>query len=164
MHLLFGKCLPLDDFILDAKVDSIIAQLAGATTDTARLKVIENLLIPLLNKKKKDEPIALAVELIKQGAGNIKITLLAEKLKMSQCQFEKRFRKIVGASPKKFSSIVRLRKMINANPHEDNMTQLGLEAGFFDQAHFIKAFKLYTGVTPKQYFNRKIKSNDFLQF
>jgi AraC-like DNA-binding protein len=155
MHLLFGQCLPLDNFILGAKLDSTIAQLTEATTDNARLKVIETFLIPLLNKKKKDEPIAVAVELIKQGAGNIKITLLAKKLKISQCQFEKRFRKIVGASPKKFSSIVRLRKMINADPKDDNLTQLGLKAGFSDQAHFIRAFKLYTGVTPKQYFKEK---------
>eukprot|EP01036_Dinobryon_divergens_P030760 gene30760-40055_t len=49
---------------------------------------------------------------------------------MSQCQFEKRFRKIVGASPKTFSSIVRLRKLINAAPNDYNMTQLGLEADF----------------------------------
>jgi AraC-like DNA-binding protein len=155
MHLLFGKCLPLDNFILGTKVDSTIAQLTKARTDTARLKVIESFLIPLLNKKIKNELIAIAVELIKQGAGNIKITLLAEKLKMSQCQFEKRFRKIVGASPKKFASIVRLRFLINVSPNDDNMTQLGLEAGFYDQAHFIKAFKLYTGITPKQYFKEK---------
>ena len=155
MHLLFSQCLPLDNFILGAKIDSTIALLTEATTDTTRLEVIENFLIPLLNKKKKDEPIALAVELIKQGAGNIKITLLAEKLKLSQCQFEKRFRKIVGASPKTFSSIVRLRKLINAAPNNCNMTQLGLEAGFSDQAHFIRAFKLYTGITPKKYFREK---------
>jgi len=140
---------------LGAKVDSTITQLTKAKTDTARLKVIENFLISRLNRKVKNEPIGIAINLIKQGAGNIKITLLAEKLKMSQCQFEKRFRKIVGASPKKFSSIVRLTKLINAAPNDYNMTQLGLEAGFSDQAHFIKAFKLYTGITPKQYFKEK---------
>ena len=155
MHLLFGQCLPLDDFISDAEVDTIIAQLTKARTDTARLKVIEDFLISRLNKKIKNEPIGIAIDLIKQGAGNTKITLLAEKLKMSQCQFEKRFRKIVGASPKTFSSIVRLRKLINAAPNDYNMTQLGLEAGFSDQAHFIKVFKLYTGITPKKYFKEK---------
>ena len=137
MHLLFGQCFPLDNFISGAKVGSTIAQLTQARTDTERLKVIENFLIHRLNIKAKDELIAVAVELIKQGAGNIKITLLAERLKMSQCQFEKRFRRLVGASPKKFSSIVRLRKLINAAPNDDNMTRLGLEAGFSDQALLI---------------------------
>jgi AraC-like DNA-binding protein len=155
MHLLFGQCLPLDNFILGAKVDSTIAQLTKARTDTARLKVIEDFLISRLNNKVKNERIGIAIDLIKQGAGNTKITLLAEKLKMSQCQFEKQFRKIVGASPKTFSSIVRLRKLINAAPDDYNMTQLGLEAGFSDQAHFIRTFKLYTGMTPKKYFKEK---------
>jgi AraC-like DNA-binding protein len=155
MHLLFGQCLPLDNFIYGGKVDTIIAQLTKARTDTARLKVIENFLIPRLNKKVKIDPIGIAIDLIKQGAGNTKITLLAEELKLSLCQFEKRFRKIVGASPKTFSSIVRLRKLINAAPNDYNMTRLGLEAGFSDQAHFIRAFKLHTGITPKQYFKEK---------
>lgn len=146
-----------------AKVDSIISQLTKARTDTTRLKVIEDFLITRLNKKTKDELIAVSVELIEQGAGNIKIALLAGKLKISQSQFEKRFRKIVGASPKKFASIVRLRKLINAAPNNENMTRLGLEAGFSDQAHFINAFKFHTGTTPKQFFQRKIKGNDFLQ-
>jgi methylphosphotriester-DNA--protein-cysteine methyltransferase len=154
MHLLFGQCLPLDNFILGAKVDSTIAQLIKARTDTERLKVIEDFLIPRLNIKAKDELIAVAVELIKQGAGNIEITLLAERLKISLSRFEKRFRRLVGAAPKKFSSIVRLRTLINAAPIDNNMTRLGLDAGFSDQAHFIKAFKLYTGITPKKYFKK----------
>jgi len=164
MHLLFGQCLPLDNFILVAKVDSTIEQLTKVRTDTDRLKVIEKFLITRMNKKTKDELIAVSVEHIKQGGGNIKIALIAGKLKISQCQFEKRFRKIVGASPKKFASIVRLRKLIDIAPNSENITRLGLEAGFSDQAHFIKVFKLYTGTTPKQYFQRNIKSNDFLQF
>ena len=136
-------------------MDTIIAQLTKARTDTARLKVIENFLIPRLNKKVKIDPIGIAIDLIMLCAVNTKITLLAEELKLSLCQFEKRFRKIVGASPKTFSSIVRLRKLINAAPNDYNMTRLGLEAGFSDQAHFIRAFKLHTGITPKQYFKEK---------
>jgi AraC-like DNA-binding protein len=44
--------------------------------------------------------------------------------------------------------------LINAAPIDNNMTRLGLDAGFSDQAHFIKAFKLYTGITPKKYFKK----------
>ncbi len=155
MHQLFGQCYSLDDFIMRWQVDIIIGQLDKAIADTDRLKVIETFLISRLKKKAKDELIIIAVELIKQYVGNIKITLLAEKLRISQSQLERRFRRVVGASPKKFASIVRLRNVISIASNENNMTKLGLEVGYFDQAHFIKDFKSFTGLTPEKYFKKK---------
>lgn len=32
-----------------------------------------------------------------------------------------------------------------------SLTQIGLEAGYYDQSHFIREFKSYTDLTPKQY-------------
>jgi AraC-like DNA-binding protein len=32
-----------------------------------------------------------------------------------------------------------------------SLTELAYRSGYFDQAHFIKDFKRYTGMTPKQY-------------
>ena len=31
------------------------------------------------------------------------------------------------------------------------LTGIAYESGYFDQAHFIKEFKKYTGITPHQY-------------
>lgn len=37
--------------------------------------------------------------------------------------------------------------------HHSNLslTQIGIEAGFYDQSHFIRAFRSYTDITPKDY-------------
>ncbi|MBW7838545.1 MAG: AraC family transcriptional regulator [Chitinophagaceae bacterium] len=37
--------------------------------------------------------------------------------------------------------------------HHSNLplTQIGLEAGYYDQSHFIREFKSFTGLTPKEY-------------
>lgn len=32
-----------------------------------------------------------------------------------------------------------------------SLTQIGLEAGYYDQSHFIREFKSYTDLTPKEY-------------
>jgi AraC-like DNA-binding protein len=155
MHELFCRCYSLDDLTSGWRKDNIAVRLREAKTDTDRIRVIEEALMSRLNRKVNDELIASAVELIKQYAGNIKITVLTEKLNISLSQLEKRFRRIVGASPKKFASIVRLRNVIYIASNETSMTRLGLEAGYFDQAHFIKDFKSFTGVTPERYFKRK---------
>ncbi len=154
MHEIFDLSLSLDNLILRSQMDVIAEQLNESKTDIERINVVENFLISRLNDKKNDDLVSLAVNFIKQSGGNIKMTTLAEKLNISQSQFEKRFRKTVGASPKKFASIVRLKYILNS-PRESNLTQLGLDAGYFDQAHFIKDFKSFTGKTPEQYFTKK---------
>ncbi|MCC6383784.1 MAG: helix-turn-helix transcriptional regulator [Bacteroidia bacterium] len=34
---------------------------------------------------------------------------------------------------------------------DSSLTQIGLEAGYYDQSHFIREFKSYTNLTPKEY-------------
>jgi methylphosphotriester-DNA--protein-cysteine methyltransferase len=78
-----------------------------------------------------------------------------EQLHISQSALEKRFRQAVGASPKKFASIVRLKSVIKQYDGANSLTALGYEAGFYDQAHFIKEFKAFTGDTPEKFFSGK---------
>ena len=62
---------------------------------------------------------------------------------------------MVGASPKKFTSIVRFRNIIQDYHPKAPLSALGFEAGYYDQAHFIKAFKCFTGETPEMFFGKK---------
>jgi AraC-like DNA-binding protein len=155
MHEIFGNSFSLDDLILRSQMDVIAEQLNEAITDFERISIVEKFLISRINHKATDALVNVAVALIKQHAGNIKMTALAEKLNISQSQFEKRFRKLVGASPKKFASIVRLKHILNTSSKGSNLTELGLDAGYFDQAHFIKDFKSFTGETPEQFLKKK---------
>jgi AraC-like DNA-binding protein len=155
MHEIYGSSLSLDDLILRSQMDVIVDQLNEAKTDIERINLLEKFLIARINHKANDELVNLAVMFIKQQAGNIKIAALAEKLNISQSQLEKRFRKLVGASPKKFASIVRLKHILSAPGNENKLTALGLDAGYFDQAHFIKDFKSFTGETPEQFLKGK---------
>ena len=74
---------------------------------------------------------------------------------LASSKFEKRFRAAVGASPRKFASIVRLKNVLQQYPTADSLTGLGYEAGFYDQAHFIKEFKAFTGDTPEDFFRKQ---------
>jgi len=38
-----------------------------------------------------------------------------------------------------------------------NLTDLAYENGYYDQAHFIKDFKAFTGMSPKQFFKDNLK-------
>jgi AraC-like DNA-binding protein len=91
-----------------------------------------------------------ALEYIHASKGTIRIAELASLLNTSASPLEKRFRQEVGASPKKFSMMVRAQNIIAAmdNGKQDYADYL---SNYYDQAHFIKDFKKSTAITPEQY-------------
>lgn len=98
-----------------------------------------------------DKLILEAVKLIYQSKGTSRIKELNKKLLISQSPFEKRFRKVVGTSAKKFASIVRFNSVLTDMNEAKSLTQICYENNFFDPAHFIRDFKHFTGDTPEKY-------------
>jgi AraC-like DNA-binding protein len=155
LHELFRESVSLDNFLLRSELLCLEEQLAEAKTDTQRIAVVEQFLISRLTNTEPDKLVLAALSLIHKSKGNIRIKELMEQLHTSQSPLEKRFRQAVGASPKKFASIVRLKNVIQRYNTVSSLTELGYEAGFYDQAHFIKEFKTFTGDTPEKFFSDK---------
>jgi len=104
-----------------------------------------------LKAKDADKLVIRAVQIIYDSRGSVKMKSLHEQLYISQSAFEKRFRKLVGASPKKFASIVRFNTVLQDIGKAKSLTEICYENDFFDQAHFIKDFKQFTGSTPENF-------------
>jgi AraC-like DNA-binding protein len=132
-------------------VNEVEEKLAAVSTDKQRIKLVEQFLISQLKDIKTDKLIVEAVKLIYQTNGTIRIKDLNEKLFISQSPFEKRFRKVVGTTAKKFASIVRFNAVLNNLHDTKSLTEICYENNFFDQAHFIKDFKHFTGDTPENF-------------
>lgn len=154
LHELFSESLSLDHFFDRFRLTETEEKLCAASGDQQRIQIIEQLLLNQLQERPEDKLVTEAVKQIKQSNGTMRITQLARYLNTSQSPLEKRFRKIVGASPKKFSSIVRISHTLNtltANNYQETI----FLAGYHDQAHFIKDFKAFTGNTPQQFVKEK---------
>lgn len=147
---LFGQSVNLEHFFSKNDIQETQEKLGIALTDSDRVKVIERFLLSQLRERKADQLVAGALYHIHQSKGTIRIKAMAELLHTSQSPLEKRFRAIVGASPKKFAGIVRARHMLSAMNDSDQNTAEHLSA-FYDQAHFIKDFKKFSSMTPDQY-------------
>jgi AraC-like DNA-binding protein len=161
IHELFQESISLEHFMLRSELLLLEEKICEAKTDLIRIHVVENFLISRMTSFEQDKLVLTALALIHKSKGNIRVTELTKQLHISQSPLEKRFRKIVGTSPKKFASIVRFKHTLqNYNP-QNSIAGLGYEAGFYDQAHFIKEFKNFTGDTPETFF--RSKQNDFLQ-
>lgn len=148
---LFNLSLSLEDIFDKNSVTEVEEKLTIATTDKQRIKIVEQFLLSQLKDIETDKLIVEAVKLIYQSNGTIRIKELNEKLFISQSPFEKRFRKVVGTTAKKFASIVRFNTVLDNLNDSKTLTEICYENNFFDQAHFIKDFKQFTGDTPENF-------------
>jgi AraC-like DNA-binding protein len=150
LNELFGASLSLDNFCSQSELTMIEEKLAIAGDDSARIGIIEQFLISRLHPNPGDTMVEMALQYIHQSKGTIRMADLATALHTSASPLEKRFRRVVGASPKKFASIIRVKNVLGALD-QNNGDFAAYLAGFYDQAHFIKSFKNFTSVTPGQY-------------
>ncbi len=150
-HELLNLSLSLEDIFRKDDVSLVEDLLSDARNDQQRLHITEQFLLSQLKEREQDQLISEAVRLIYTSKGNIRIKELNERLFISQSPFEKRFRKVVGTSAKKFASIVRFNNVLSSMNGLKSLEEICYENGFFDQAHFIHNFKQYTGQTPEQF-------------
>ena len=92
-----------------------------------------------------------------QGRSMMRKAEIGRCVGLSKKQLERKFPRAVGTTPKTFA---RLSRFLNICHHIDThrgtkLTQLTYECGYFDQAHFIKELKAFSGFTPKKFFERK---------
>ncbi len=148
LHELFDQSLGLDQLFPRLAIADTEERLAEAIDDAGRLRVVEDFLLAHLSPPKADPLVGAALEQIHRSSGDIRIAELARALHSSQSPLEKRFRRSVGATPKKFAGIVRIKTMIVAL--QQRRTRHYLDA-YYDQAHFIKDFKRFTSMTPEEW-------------
>ncbi len=69
----------------------------------------------------------------------------------SERYIQKLFLDNVGITPKSFSNIHRFNKSLQLIQTADlPLTSIAYDCGYYDQAHFIKEFKKFTGLTPSE--------------
>lgn len=152
MHELGSISVSLDNLIHRSKVNAVEEALAEADNNAQRIQLVEAFLLQELKKTASDVLVSEAIHQIKLSKGNIKIKELLSGLPISRDPFEKRFRKITGTSPKHFAAIIRLKNLIENYSSNVNLTDAAYSAGYYDQAHFIKDFRAFTGQTPHDFF------------
>jgi AraC-like DNA-binding protein len=150
LHELFGESVSLEHFFKRASINELEERLIAANSDDSRISLVERFLISHLQERPPDLLVSGALEYIHKSKGTIRISELASLLNTSASPLEKRFRQEVGASPKKFATIVRARNVLSAMESGRRGYAEYLSA-FYDQAHFIRDFKKFAAITPEQY-------------
>jgi AraC-like DNA-binding protein len=152
LHELGSISVSLDYLIQQSTVCALESALAAADNNPQRILIIERFLLSELKNTQPDLLVGEAIQQIRLRKGDIKIKDLLCRLPISRDPFEKRFRKITGTSPKHFAAIIRLKNLIENYSGAVSLTEAAHSAGYYDQAHFIKDFRVFTGQTPHDFF------------
>lgn len=137
--------------------DHLTEKLAGSKNISERVNVFTTEYAKLRGKELADGIQKLENylrERIYDTDGCISIRQLAEETGYSECYIRRVFQQVHGISPKNFERFVRFQKLlhvINKMPERIRLDALAQQCGYYDEAHMIKDFKQYAGITPQGY-------------
>ncbi|MGW2253655.1 helix-turn-helix domain-containing protein [Kitasatospora sp. NPDC001660] len=122
-----------------------------ATDPGARTDVLNRFLTGLLAGHHRADPwMDAAVRLVYRRPGGIRVDSLAEQFGVGPRRLQRAFPSAVGVGPKGFQRLARFQKLTRTLLLSDQRRYLpsALEAGYYDQNHFIREFRHFTGQRP----------------
>lgn len=131
-----------------------ITKIRKSDPDEVILNSVYDLLGELFNQKLYDlmEPVKEFYNTFRWNEGVISLEAYCKKAGTNYTTFNRRFTHIVGISPKKFERLIKFRKSLcSLIDSSEKLTSIGAEAGYYDQAHFIREFKMFLNYTPSEY-------------
>jgi AraC-like DNA-binding protein len=128
-------------------------RLATADGPHQMLTLLEEELMRRLRDTAGLELVRHTSSVIAATSGAVAIDELSVAAGVSSTHLAKRFKELIGVTPKRLARNYRFATTVFAiNPAEPiDWADLASSAGYFDQAHFGHEFREFTGLTPTQY-------------
>jgi AraC-like DNA-binding protein len=158
--LLYNQTVPLDDVLPRQQIDHIQSVLADTREVSRQIQSVERFLASRIREQNEISPqIEAAAAMIRTSHGRASIRAIARHAAMSQSALERHFRAAVGATPKKLSRLARLQQVCRLWDTGKSLTDIAYEAGYCDQPHMVRDFRLFTGISPEEFFLRAYPRN-----
>lgn len=151
--LLANQTLSLSE-IFPKSAAGLTDQVLSAGDHLERINAIESFFLNQLAAHPHNIQLAATcTKLIDSADKPLSVHSLASHLAVTERSLERAFDQHIGIPPKLYSRIARLQRYLKLRKTSPAMslTALGYEAGYYDQAHFIKDFADLAGITPSQY-------------
>lgn len=155
---------------IDSAMERIVAPIRtialSQKTFEDRVKDLEHCFHRTLTSSKTEIPKGQkATRLILEKKGKTSIHEILDKVVMTERSLERYFKSHIGLSPKRYSRVIRFSHIFNlVNQKGSDWADVVFLTGFYDQSHFIKNFKEFTGEEPSKYgFETNNMANFFLK-
>jgi AraC-like DNA-binding protein len=142
--------------LLGSSVNTLHSKLLEAATWNKRIELVEEFLLHRLSLSERRLSKAVVVSSImneiKQDDFFDNIENVASRYGITSRYLQKLFLQYTGLTPKLYSKINRFQNSLRLVTKKDtSLTSIAYDCGYFDQSHFIREFKSFTGFTPSGY-------------
>ena len=154
-----NRAVPLQE-LFGKKGLHLEEEILNAVSNENRISIIESFLFKILMTPRCINRITKScVEIILELNGQLSVDELSEQLIIHRRQLERNFSSVIGLSPKQLSKIIRIQSTLKmlVNEQFTSLTSLAYNGNYYDQAHFIKDFKEFTGISPKNFYANNLK-------
>jgi len=141
--------------VFGSEIRRIEEMLVCSRTLSEKVNIVENFLINRFSPIPQHDSLMIkkGLEIVKSRKGQIDAITLSECLSISSKTLERKFSQYLGKTTKQVIKLVRFNEVlmdISCNK-KHSITEYAYKNGYFDQAHFIRDFKAYSGYTPKEF-------------
>ncbi len=151
---LANKETPITELFEVTEANELEQNIIHATGTQQRIKIVETFLLNKINEKTTiDNIVKSTIDTLFLTNGSSSISTILNENLSKRRQLERNFMKQIGISPKQLGKVIRLQTALKMllNHKTDTLTQIAYENEYYDQAHFIKDFKEFTGTNPKEF-------------
>jgi len=148
---------PLAQLFEEKSAKKLEQDINRAADTKQRINIIESFFLKKLNEPTTlDTIVKKTIDALFATKGGASINKILKEDLSKRRQLERMFVKQVGVSPKQLGKLIRLQTALKAMLNEEeSFTHIAYQNGYYDQSHFIKDFKEFTGVSPKEFLGNK---------
>lgn len=150
------------EHLWDVAGSQLLRQLSWAAANVERLQLIERFLLSQL-RSPPDARVERAAALLYRSGPGLSIDQLADAVELGRRQLERRFLAGTGQTPVEMRRLTRFQHTVRTvllDPQRSS-TDVALEHGYYDQAHFIREFRSLAQTTPRGYFTAARSTTHF---
>jgi AraC-like DNA-binding protein len=133
--------------ILGSVARKLEEQVSNARSINEKVTLLQQFLFKQFTRQPEDSIFEYCVAKIISSRGKVTIKELEKKTGYSSRWLNMKFKDNLGVSPKNLSTIIRFNQYYNAvaNNNEMDFMQNAFYEHYYDQSHFLKEFKRFTG-------------------
>lgn len=159
MDSIANRTIELED-VFGHSARNVIEQLQSAPTWDARFDNVDRLIAERLDAAPPTQsPVVWAWNKLQASGGNTPIASIVGETGYSHKHLINRFRNEIGLSPKTLARVLRFTravKMVRATGETVDWLDVASACGYFDQAHLIRDFREFAGMTPADFAARQL--------
>jgi AraC-like DNA-binding protein len=146
-------------------MELLAVEMIDSRTSAERIKIAEPFLRSFIKSDPAEHVVDKALDILRSREGLIPIQELCDQVNIGDRQLQRLFQRYVGLPPKFYARVIRFNKIFRMiRTPGTTWTDIVFASGYYDQSHFIRNFKSFTGEDPTAFAFEKSTLTNFFAY